>query len=249
MIIADISEAKARLSSYLAAVQAGDEVIITDRGRRVARIIKEPRRSASVAERLTGLAAARLVTLPLGAPFRDNPPPASNRRTTAVGHRLQRSSVIACFDTSALVKRYLAEQGTGEIAALWAEAEYHAVSRLAYAETLSALHRKEREQPSDQSELHEARARFERDWRTLLIVEISSKLDPWIRRILAQHPLKGADVVHLASCLLLESRLVSPLVFECWDQRLLHAARAEAIETVPREHVAGADPVSDQPEP
>ena len=75
MIIADISEAKGRLSSYLAAVQAGEEVIIIDRGRRVARIIKEPRRSASVAERLTGLAAARLVTLPLEAPFRDNPPP------------------------------------------------------------------------------------------------------------------------------------------------------------------------------
>ena len=48
--------------------------------------------------------------------------------------------MIAYFDTIALVKRYLAEQGTEEIAALWAEAEYHAVSRLAYAEILSALH-------------------------------------------------------------------------------------------------------------
>ena len=157
--------------------------------------------------------------------------------------------MIAYFDTSALVKRYLAEQGTEEIAALWAEAEYHAVSRLAHAETLSALHRKEREQPSDGSEFHEARTRFEHDWRTLLIVEVSLKLDPWIRRILKQHPLKGADIVHRAFCLLLESRLASPLKFACWDQALLHAVRAEAIETVPREHVAVADPVSDQPEP
>ena len=119
--------------------------------------------------------------------------------------------MIAYFDTSALVKRYLAEHCTEEIAALWAEAEYYAVSRLVYAETLSALHRKEREQPSDRSELHEARTRFERDWRTLLIVEVSLKLDPWIRRILKQHPLKGADVVHRAFCLLLENRLVRPL--------------------------------------
>ena len=52
--------------------------------------------------------------------------------------------MIAYFDTSALVKCYLAEQGTEEIAALWAETEYHAVSRLAYAETISALPRKER---------------------------------------------------------------------------------------------------------
>ena len=51
--------------------------------------------------------------------------------------------MIAYFDTSALVKRYLAEQDAEEIAALWAEAKYDTVSRLAYAETLSALHRKE----------------------------------------------------------------------------------------------------------
>ena len=61
MIVADIGEAKARLGSYLAAVQAGDEVVITDRGRRIARIIKEPRRTATIAERLAGLAAAGLV--------------------------------------------------------------------------------------------------------------------------------------------------------------------------------------------
>jgi predicted nucleic acid-binding protein len=110
--------------------------------------------------------------------------------------------MIAYFDTSALVKRYLVEEGTEQIAALWSDAQFRAVSRLAYAETLSALHRKEREQPSDQAELREVRARFERDWRTLLIVEISSQLDPWVRRLLNQYPLKGADVVHLASCLL-----------------------------------------------
>ena len=142
--------------------------------------------------------------------------------------------MIAYFDTSALVKRYLAERGTEEVVALWAEAQYRAVSRLAYAETLSALHRKESEQPSDRSALREAQARFERDWRTLLIVEVSSQLDPWIRRLLAQHHLKGADVVHLASCLLLKSRVDDPLIFVCWDRGLLRAAQAEALETVPR---------------
>ena len=38
MIVADINEAKAYLGSFLAAVQAGDEVIITDHGRSIARI-------------------------------------------------------------------------------------------------------------------------------------------------------------------------------------------------------------------
>ena len=143
--------------------------------------------------------------------------------------------MIAYFDTSALVKRYAAEQGTEQIAALWAETQYHAVSRLAYAETLAALHRKEREQPSELSKLSEARSRFFRDWGTLLIVEVSSDLDPWIRRLLELYPLKGADAVQLASCLLLGSHVDGAPVFACWDHGLLRAAQAEALETVPKE--------------
>ncbi len=42
MIVADIRETKTHLSSYLAAVRAGEEVLITDHGRPVARIIREP---------------------------------------------------------------------------------------------------------------------------------------------------------------------------------------------------------------
>ena len=75
MIVADISETGARLRRYLDAVEAGDEVIITDRGRRIARIVREPERSASVTERLAGLAAAGLVTLPSEVPSDDSLPP------------------------------------------------------------------------------------------------------------------------------------------------------------------------------
>ena len=144
--------------------------------------------------------------------------------------------MIAYFDTSALVKRYVTEQGTEQITALWAETQRHAVSRLAYAETLAALHRKEREQPSEHSKLSEARSRFFRDWgRLLLIVEVSSDLDRWIPRLLEQHPLKGADAVQLASCLFLASHVDETLVFACWDRGLLRAAQAEALETAPKE--------------
>lgn len=72
MIVADIDEARAHLGSFLAAVQAGDEVIITDHGRSVARIIREPKDSDSDTERLQRLAASRLVTLPA-----ENPSPES----------------------------------------------------------------------------------------------------------------------------------------------------------------------------
>ena len=150
--------------------------------------------------------------------------------------------MIAYFDTSALVKRYAAEEGTEQVVALWKEAQHRAVSRLAYAETLSALSRKEREQPSEEPELSAVRGRFLRDWNTLLIVEVSSDLDPGIRRLLEQYPLKGADAVHLASCLLLSSHLQELPVFACWDKQLLRAARGEALETVPQRSSGRAEP-------
>ena len=64
MIVADINEAKAHLGSFLAAVQAGDDVIITDHGRSIARIIREPKDSDSDPQWLERLAASGLVTLP-----------------------------------------------------------------------------------------------------------------------------------------------------------------------------------------
>ena len=75
MIVAGIRETKARLSSYLAAVRAGEEVLITDRGRPVARIIREPARTASLTEQLAGLAAAGIVTLPTDSAPRAQPIP------------------------------------------------------------------------------------------------------------------------------------------------------------------------------
>ena len=68
MIVADVNEAKAHLGSFLAAVQAGDEVIITDRGRSVARIVREPKDSDSISKRLERLATSGIVTLPAKNP-------------------------------------------------------------------------------------------------------------------------------------------------------------------------------------
>lgn len=75
MIVAGIRETKTHLSSYLAAVRAGEEVLITDRGRPVARIIREPARTGSLSDQLAGLAATGMVTLPTQPARRARPAP------------------------------------------------------------------------------------------------------------------------------------------------------------------------------
>lgn len=66
-----IAELKARLSEYLAAVRAGEDVIVTDRGRPVARLTGlagEPARHSRL-EELTRAGLARPASVPLDATF------------------------------------------------------------------------------------------------------------------------------------------------------------------------------------
>ena len=64
MISAGIKELKNNLSRYLARVKMGEDVIITERGKTVARIVKEDPGNASIRIALTPLVEKGLVTLP-----------------------------------------------------------------------------------------------------------------------------------------------------------------------------------------
>jgi len=65
MISAGIRDVKNNFSHYLRTVQQGHEVLITDRGRPVARIVREATRKPSFRERLSSLVEKGLVELPL----------------------------------------------------------------------------------------------------------------------------------------------------------------------------------------
>ena len=64
MINAGIREVKNNLSRYLAQVKNGEEILITDRGRPVARIIKENQGNKSIRTALAPLIAKGVVALP-----------------------------------------------------------------------------------------------------------------------------------------------------------------------------------------
>jgi len=67
MITAGIKDAKNNLSRYLALVKAGEDVVITEHGKVVARIIKEGARKQSIRAALEPLISRGLIALP----FRD----------------------------------------------------------------------------------------------------------------------------------------------------------------------------------
>jgi prevent-host-death family protein len=64
MISTGIKEVKNNLSRLLAQVKAGEEILITERGRPVARIVKEDQGDKSVREVLGPLIQRGMITMP-----------------------------------------------------------------------------------------------------------------------------------------------------------------------------------------
>ncbi|OPX38045.1 MAG: hypothetical protein B1H11_05105 [Desulfobacteraceae bacterium 4484_190.1] len=64
MISAGIKHVKNNLSRLLAQVKAGEEILITERGRPIARIVKEDQEGKSTRAALERLAQRGLITLP-----------------------------------------------------------------------------------------------------------------------------------------------------------------------------------------
>jgi prevent-host-death family protein len=75
MVTAGIKEFKNRLSRYMALVKNGDDVLITERGRVIARVIKEDSGRSSLRRALQPLVLRGQVVMPTRKIERDIPKP------------------------------------------------------------------------------------------------------------------------------------------------------------------------------
>jgi prevent-host-death family protein len=75
MLSAGIKDLKNNLSRYLSLVKQGEEILITERGRIIARIIQERSKGIPITEALRPLVDRGLVTLPSQRLDRDIPDP------------------------------------------------------------------------------------------------------------------------------------------------------------------------------
>ena len=75
MVTAGIKELKNQLSRYIGLVKRGDDVLITERGRVIARIVKEDSSSSSLRQALQPLILKGQVLMPMRDIKRDFPRP------------------------------------------------------------------------------------------------------------------------------------------------------------------------------
>lgn len=133
------------------------------------------------------------------------------------------------LDTSALIKLYFEEEGSDEVRARLQHTSVVATSRLAYAETCAAVGRKIREGLLDLEAQGRALADFEKDWKSYFVMEVSEPVCRLAGELVAVHPLRASDAVHLASALLIQSRIGEQVEFRCFDRRLSETAAAEGL--------------------
>jgi len=147
------------------------------------------------------------------------------------------------LDTSALVKRYVMEVGSGWVNALYRlPNSFLVTSVISLAETGASLARKRRMGEIDDKTYHHLLWVIRREFgRVHVVMDIDRALVDLAVDLTIRHPLRGYDAVHLASALLVPSQ-VAPLrpvsvTFVSADRALLAAAMAEglAVEN-PLEH-------------
>ena len=139
--------------------------------------------------------------------------------------------MIRYFDSSALAKRCLAEDGSASVAD-WFVGGTPATSRIALLEVTSAVGRRGRSGRISGQEVDLALAILAEDAKEILFVGADDRVVERARPLVLEHGLRAADALHLASALHLRERSGRPVVLVSWDADLLRAARAEGLRTL-----------------
>lgn len=128
------------------------------------------------------------------------------------------------FDSSALVKLLMSEDGSDVANEVWDGCDAAVSSRLVYPEVCAALVAAERNNLITKREGKEAELAWDLHWGALRPIELSADVANIAGRLTRARSLRGADAVHLASALALG---LDDLVIAVWD-RQLHAASVQS---------------------
>jgi len=142
--------------------------------------------------------------------------------------------VITYLDTSAFVKLVVDEEHADEVHSWFEESRPAVTSVITYPESCSALGRRARLSLEDDARLEEWLAALNTRWSRAVTIEVTPER---AGALATKHGLRGMDAIQLATASRVRKRLDAqgvdePLVFACYDRRLLEAAEREGFTTL-----------------
>jgi uncharacterized protein len=137
--------------------------------------------------------------------------------------------VWAYFDTSALVKRYIEEAGRRDVLQLLRRHEV-VTSAILPVELRSALRRRVSEGALDGERVTQIFKRVATDRGYWTSIEVTREVLNAAEALVATHPVRTLDALHIASAQIFKQRLSMPdLLFVSADQRQTNAASAAGM--------------------
>jgi predicted nucleic acid-binding protein len=128
--------------------------------------------------------------------------------------------MILYLDTSALVKRYVAEVGTALVSEAIAGAEVVGTSVISRAEMAAALSKAVRVGTLNYEAAASALQVFRSEWPALVRVQVTEMLVARADALAWERGLRGYDAVHLASALMWGEAMGVEVTLTTFDQRL-----------------------------
>jgi predicted nucleic acid-binding protein len=141
--------------------------------------------------------------------------------------------MIVYFDSSALVKRYLAEAASAQVGTLLAEAIVTGTSLISRAEVSAALAKAVRMNWLTHDVAGQLLRVFRAQWADLIAVEVTAAVVAQADALAWEHGLRGYDAVHLASALLWQNGLSETITLATFDKPLWAAAQLVGLEVWP----------------
>jgi uncharacterized protein len=135
------------------------------------------------------------------------------------------------FDTSALTKRYVEEEGSEQVRTLCAEADALGVSVLVVPELISTLCRLVREGRLSSGDYQILKSAVQTDLSDADLCDLSQGAFEQALRCLELHPLRALDALHVGSALVYQ-----PDLFVSADRRQAEAAGREGLAVVDLSH-------------
>ena len=145
--------------------------------------------------------------------------------------------MILYLDTSALVKVYVAEDGSDVVLARVKAVREVATSVVAYAEARAAFARHFREKRLKKSQLRAVVRHLDDDWPKYNVVDVVDSVARRAGLLAERYSLRGFDAIHLATAVQLRAEGLR-VEFGCFDDRLLGAARRARLRLLEPRNVS-----------
>lgn len=137
------------------------------------------------------------------------------------------------LDTSALVKKYVEEDGSDEVRSCIAGHELVATSTITRVEAAATFARAAKGGSLTEANAKAAYQVFIREWKTYIRIRATESLIAKADDAAWTHRLRGYDAVHLAAALEWNHRIGESITLATFDRNLWQAAAEAGLERFP----------------